>query len=418
MIIQNGKKWNTLDNKIIHNGKQIEAVYRGLKQYYPGEAPYSGPMDVNFWRYDGTLLYSYTAKQFLKLTAMPEVPDYYDENGLHRLTNGRWTYDFETAWQHVFVHGNLDIGSVYETVDEWTNIDILAVADTDFQLAITEGGVSAEIDWGDGTVGTYTSQNWLGFYSSYTHTYAISGGVTVRFRPSKSVIFGHVSSVNTGFSRAYTAKNMCGPCISTYSAMSTRIADNQRHVRTINRVELGANISINNFAFYNLTNATGIMIPDNLAASIGSNSQFLSCRNMPIAILPGTALSGAQPRYVSGITYQPAFTGASGHTRLLLDQDFAALENQYSLSGMTGVQEITFPASTSFPASSLVSLTGMRRFHFAATTPPANFAAAFGSSLPVGCKIYVPSSSLEAYKEALPNFVDSIEADRSGLWKE
>ncbi len=51
MIVHNGKRWRTLEDKIYHGGRQIAAVYKGGVKYYP-DGPEPGPY-LAFYSTDG-----------------------------------------------------------------------------------------------------------------------------------------------------------------------------------------------------------------------------------------------------------------------------------------------------------------------------------------------------------------------------
>ena len=74
--------------------------------------------DVNFYDYDGTILYSYTKEQFLALSAMPELPT---REGL--ICHG-WNYRWGEAVSYVTDYGKLNVGAMYITDDGDTRLYI------------------------------------------------------------------------------------------------------------------------------------------------------------------------------------------------------------------------------------------------------------------------------------------------------
>ena len=67
--------------------------------------------DVNFYDYEGTLLYSYTAQEFQALDSMPENPTH------EGLTSQGWNWTLEQAKSYVTNHGICDIGQMYTPTD-------------------------------------------------------------------------------------------------------------------------------------------------------------------------------------------------------------------------------------------------------------------------------------------------------------
>lgn len=84
------------------------------------------PKDVNFYDFDGTLLYSFTVNEFLAMQEMPTLPSH------NLLTALRWTYQLEDAKSYVGKYGYLDIGAIYQPQDGKTR----------FYLDIPYGGAT------------------------------------------------------------------------------------------------------------------------------------------------------------------------------------------------------------------------------------------------------------------------------------
>ena len=74
--------------------------------------------DVNFYDYDGTILYSYTKEQFLALSAMPELPT----RGV--LICQGWIWTLIDAKEYVTDYGMLNIGTMYVTDYGYTRLYI------------------------------------------------------------------------------------------------------------------------------------------------------------------------------------------------------------------------------------------------------------------------------------------------------
>ena len=133
------------------------------------------PKDVDFIDYDGRLIYSYTASEFMNLTALPANPS---NAGL--VAQG-WNWTLEDAQNFVGKYGTLVIGQNYTTDTGRTRIYIhISEMDFDFYnpvtLSITLTSTakgSPTFYWGDGT-----SSSWNGTAGGQTgtdHVYSMPG---------------------------------------------------------------------------------------------------------------------------------------------------------------------------------------------------------------------------------------------------
>lgn len=140
------------------NSAQIitpDAGYDGLAQVTVeasvGREDLTGPKDVDFIDYDGRLLYSYTAQEFLALDELPANPI---NPGL--IAQG-WNWTLSNAQEYVEECGGLCIGQMYIPTDGKTHIliNIPKASRKQFQLyfgqTVSNGVV---VGWGDGTTET------------------------------------------------------------------------------------------------------------------------------------------------------------------------------------------------------------------------------------------------------------------------
>ena len=123
--------------------------------------------DVNFYDYDGTLLYSYTAQEFLALTELPAMPT-------HTGLTVNWNWSLSNAKTYVTDWGKLDIG-IYAYITNVRKIT-LDIPKDNFSFYVNIGSYTTgtpTIDWGDGTSDTVTAS------SSTPHTYTTKGIYTM-----------------------------------------------------------------------------------------------------------------------------------------------------------------------------------------------------------------------------------------------
>lgn len=238
------------------------------------------PKDVNFYDYDGTLLYSYTLEEAQALTALPDAPTH---DGL--VFDG-WNHSLESV---KILTREMDIGAMYSTDDGTTRIYIhLEDGRTSPMLGINPNG-TVTVDWGDGTetdvlTGTsLTTVKW-----TPTHNYASPGDYVIKLTVEGEAQLSGDRSLNAF---AYILR---------YS--STVDSRNQVYQNSILKVEIGAGIHIGSHVFQNCYSLSSITIPNGVT-SIGNNA-FKNCYG--IAYYDFTALSA-----VPTLSNQNAFTEIS-----------------------------------------------------------------------------------------------------------
>lgn len=168
------------DNKIITlNNQPI------LPQYIEKEPPKES--DINFWDYDGTLLYSWTLAELATKTELPPLPSH---DGL--VCQGwNWTLqDIKDAGRE------LDIGALYITDDGKTRLYVDVDTETwdDFVLNYWQSNINTTtVDWGDGTTPeTKNASSWI----EHRHVYAASGSyvITMSVKDGKTMELGNGSN--------------------------------------------------------------------------------------------------------------------------------------------------------------------------------------------------------------------------------
>lgn len=140
--------------------------------------------DINFWDYDGTLLYSWTLAELATKTELPPLPSH---DGL--VCQGwNWTLqDIKDAGRE------LDIGALYITDDGKTRLYVDVDTETwdDFVLNYWQSNINTTtVDWGDGTTPeTKDANSWI----EHRHVYASSGSyvITMSVKDGKTMRLGH-----------------------------------------------------------------------------------------------------------------------------------------------------------------------------------------------------------------------------------
>lgn len=190
--------------------------------------------DINFWDYDGTLLYSWTLAELATKTELPPLPSH---DGL--ICQGwNWTLqDIKDAGRE------LDIGALYITDDGKTRLYVDVDTETwdDFVLNYRQSAYnSVTIDWGDGSAlesASTTNQ------TTIRHVYAQSGAyvITLTVAAGRALRFGSGDG----------AKML----IAMDEADSGRCA-------MLKKVEIGANVELINIsAFRNCVQLRSVAMP-------------------------------------------------------------------------------------------------------------------------------------------------------------
>ena len=129
-----------------------------------------GPLEekeVNFYDWDGKLLYSYTKTEFLASTDMPALPDRTSDN----LTCEGWNMtiaDIATRFNKGFHH--VSVGCTYHTTDSKTHIIVKPNTDRPTAYLYIKPTIANDtvVNWGDGSSDTISSTS----TTQLSHTYS------------------------------------------------------------------------------------------------------------------------------------------------------------------------------------------------------------------------------------------------------
>ncbi|MDD6937430.1 MAG: leucine-rich repeat domain-containing protein [Clostridiales bacterium] len=294
-----------------------------------GTMPSASSKDVNFYDYNGTLLYSYTLEEAQALTALPDGPVH---DGL--VFDG-WNYSLESV---KILTRPVNIGAMYSTDDGTTRIYIhLEDGRISPTLGICPNG-TVTVDWGDGTTpdiltGTsLTTVQW-----APTHNYVSSGDYVIKLTvDGEAQLYGSSSSNGYAYILRYG------------SASDTR---NRVYQNSILKVEIGAGIRIGTYAFSYCYSLSSITIPDSVT-SIGTYA-FSYCSSLSSITIPdGVTSIGNNAFYncysLSSITIPDGVTSIGS----------GAFSYCYSLSSITIPYGVTSIGNNAFSyCSSLSSIT-------------------------------------------------------------
>lgn len=177
---------------VVYNKIQQEAdrLARLIEQGGGGgdQNPVAPEDDVIFIDYDGIIRYSYSADEFLTLTALPPNPVH---TGLTALG---WNWTLADAKEYVGDYGALTIGQHYESADGATHLFITLWSEgylspsVSFSQTVSNG---TTIDWGDAS----QTETYAGTDIVATHIYSKAGSYEIKLYTSNG--------------NAYTLKTYC-----------------------------------------------------------------------------------------------------------------------------------------------------------------------------------------------------------------
>lgn len=143
--------------------------------------------DVNFYDYEGTILYSYSWDEFVAKNEMPPLPTHHEG-----LTCQEWNYTLEEILEQ---GGRCDVGAIYITSDGKTHIKIQHGGNVEYHISFSAseiGGVT--IDWGDGSITTNNSTS----VEYYSHLYNNGGKYDISIAVNKGTISSFaIKSIST-----------------------------------------------------------------------------------------------------------------------------------------------------------------------------------------------------------------------------
>ena len=279
-----------------------------------GSLPSVSPKQVNFYDYDGTVLYSYTVAEAAALTELPALPEH---DGL--ICQGwNWSLaDIKAMGRAV------NVGAMYITDDGKTRIYItLHEGRTSPMLGCCPNG-TVTVDWGDGTepdvlTGTSTSVvKW-----TPNHEYAAPGNYVITLTVDGTMGFYGGSATNqySGILRHSSGTD----------------GRNRVYHTAVQKVEIGSGVtSIGASVFNSCTALASITIPGSVT-SIDTYA-FRNCAALASITIPDgvTSIGG----YVFRDCYGVHYYDFSNHTAV------PTLSSTNAFTGIAADCEIRVPAA-------------------------------------------------------------------------
>lgn len=225
--------------------------------------------DVNFYDYDGTLLYSYTAADFAQLNSYPANPTH------EGLTSQGWNWGLADAKSYVASYGRCDIGQLYIPTDGKTKIYISVDDSTkSLYLGLAVNG-TAIISWGDETSDTIAGSSTTTIINT-EHTYASIGDYVISLD-----ITGSASILGDG--TVYSKL--------LWKGITSPATANRRVQKVIKKAYIGNNISLGEYAFCYCLGLETITIPNTI--TILNDYIFWNCMSLKFVAFPSVSSIGS-----------------------------------------------------------------------------------------------------------------------------
>lgn len=341
----------------------------------PSGSPISAkPKDINFFDYDGTLVYSYTLDEVQSLTDLPPAPKH------SGLVFQEWNWSLSDIKA---LTRPMNIGATYITDDGKTrlHIRIWDIARPDVSLHLWQtvaNGVN--FDWGDGSptrtvagTGTVNISHTYTDTGDYVISLTVSDGCNVALGPTDKP--GNVMAVGSKCLKGvYIGNNVIG--IPSYA-----FRDN--HALSEISIPRSAS-SIAQYAFLNCSSLKHITFPSGIPYCSGADSS----RSLTSVAIP------------NGISSVSGFVNDYALASITIPDGITEIGSS-AFQGCSTLASIIIPASvTKIGAYAFDSCYNMVEYHLLPVTPPTLANKNAFNGIKSGCIIYVPNGSLGAYKTA------------------
>ena len=428
-VVDDGALVAQTDRVVTENGVYDTTLNKQVTVDCPAPVVPVEEKDVNFYDYDGTVVYSYTAQEFAQLTEMPPNPDRTSEG----LTAQGWNWSLADAKSYVADYGMLDVGQMYVTTDGKTKILLRLIAprlSPRINFAIN-GTVTLEYGDGQTEVVTGTSVSTTLYR---VHNYTTEGDYWLAFDVAEGSELRFTGSVINGHGTYNSVYCYCTQRVFIGERISRILADAFRDGHSVEAVSVpNTIIEFGSNAFSSCSNLKCIVLPNGV--TIGSNFAQ-RCASLERAILPSTVTTDCaafvyQCFSVKSVTIHKN-QGTLGNNfcrnidaieRIVVPNNISSIGTSfangcYSLlylglsNSLTSIpasmandcqslQEIIIPSLVqSIGASAFSGCRALARIKFIPTTPPTVANSNAWTGVPTDCKILVPSASLNAYKTA------------------
>lgn len=312
--------------------------------------------DINFWDYDGTLLYSWTLAELATKTELPPLPSH---DGL--ICQGwNWTLqDIKDAGRE------LDIGALYITDDGKTRIYVDVDTETwdDFVLNYWQDPRNATtVDWGDGTTPeTVNKDSWI----EHRHVYASSGSyvITMSVKEGTTMWLGNGSNGRKLIANDETDSGRCAMLRRVeVGARVTTITDQTfQFCSRLESISIPQNVGVEGYATFNQAMQLRVIAIQSITNVYRT---FYQCTNL--RAITGTGMMNYTDKYIINNTAvrQINFDMTAANQAQALERvHIKAVNGQVrDFSACRSLLEVTIPAdATTFVAAAFQGDNALRR---------------------------------------------------------
>lgn len=352
----------TTAQKLTTIAENVEKVYEAGKAAGVGVPVVE--KDVNFYDYDGTLLYSYTLDEIQALTELPTPkspdPEY--------LVFQEWNWSLEELKN---LHDVMDVGANYQTVDGCTKLFL--TIDDEKQLTVAlHFRWNTEINWGDGTT-TSAGESQIS-----SHTYDALGDYVISCSGWTS---GMRCTASDSIGALALRKVYVGDAVSAFTFADCA---NLKSISSPNNGKLGMTYE----HAFRFTSAPFFAFPKGVT-SLG----YRAARDAGYKLLSFS-------NTLKTIDEYSIYGGSALLAKVIFPPSLTALKT-YSFYGYSHLQKVTIPANvTEIGNNAFGSCPLLYEVHMKPTTPPTlggTNAFANGNANRI---IYVPKGCLSAYQTA------------------
>ena len=274
--------------------------------------------DVNFYDYDGTLLYSHTKAEINAMTADSDLPANPSHSGL-TAQGWNWTVAKLKTQLTAMPDQPVNVGQMYVTDDDKTRIYVhLEEGRTSPYLGICPKG-TVTIDWGDGSA-----------TSTLTGTSLTSVKTVQHFFPDETADYMITLAAASGTTFAFYGVSNTSHILKKSTATTSYIS--RVYTNAVKKIELGSAARIGNYAFCYCGGMTSITIPDSVT-SIGTYA-FYCCSALHSITIPDGVTS------IGNYVFQYCYSLAS----ITIPDNVTSIGN-YAFQNCSSLASVTIPDS-------------------------------------------------------------------------
>ena len=231
-----------------YNKGHEAGVEEGYADGFEDGLNYGKPLtekDINFYDYDGTLLYAWTLDELATATELPELPTH------EGLVGDGWNWTLEELREE---NDSMNVGALYTTYDNKTRIYITLTEELRSPMLSFVVNNSIDIDWGDGTPHDILSASSGG--NTPKHEYASPGKYVITIEANGEFYF----------KSSTTRSKFMGWMVDSLTEIEK---DKSSYANCIDKIELGTSAKFNGSAFRKCFNLKTITMTSSTASSSG-----------------------------------------------------------------------------------------------------------------------------------------------------